>query len=209
MPPIRRDPALRLPEDAAQLEPDRVFGYNSPPFRHGGPNVDSSLTGITVRRHAGPVVRASHLELNLGSNSLRNTNGIIKLQGREQLVIEYSPPQIILTMDFYDGGGAHVAHLRRNRWAFNAREQFVLQTSSPAGASFSEGAWLRILERQSGTVVLEITAHSSGRLDVVNGRFCTHQGDVVELTPHLCRVGKGLTLFGDVRECRGGAVILG
>lgn len=154
-------------------------------------------------------MRASHLELNLGSNSLRNTNGIIKLQGREQLVIEYSPPQIILTMDFYDGGGAHVAHLRRNRWAFNAREQFVLQTSSPAGASFSEGAWLRILERQSGTVVLEITAHSSGRLDVVNGRFCTHQGDVVELTPHLCRVGKGLTLFGDVRECRGGAVILG
>lgn len=149
------------------------------------------------------------MELNLGSNNLRNTNGVLKLQGKEQLVVEYAGSQILLTMDFYDAAGAQIAHLRRNRWAFNSREQFVLQTSSPALAAISEGAWLKIFERVTGAVTLEIVAHAEGRLDLVNGRFYSHTGDLVELTPHVCRVGKALSLFGDIRECRGGAVVLG
>ena len=149
------------------------------------------------------------MELNLGSNNLRNTNGVLKLQGKEQLVVEYRSPQIVLTMDFYDGAGAHLAHLRRNRWAFNTREQFVLQTSSPTVSSLNESPWLKILERASGSVALEIIAQTDDRLALLNARFYSHTGDLMEVTPHLCRVGKALTLFGEIRECRGGAVILG
>ena len=61
------------------------------------------------------------LEIRLGSNIFRNTNGVIRVQGKEQLVLELAPDQerILLTIDLYDGSGNHVAHLRRNRWAFN------------------------------------------------------------------------------------------
>jgi hypothetical protein len=149
------------------------------------------------------------VEINLGSNNMRNTNGVIKLQGREQLVLEHNPTQIFLTMDLYDDAGTHLAHLRRNTWAFNRRERFVLQTSSPAVTSFSESPWLKILERQNGAIVLEVNMDANGRLNVFNGQFHTRKGDLVEITPHVCRIGTSVSLFGDVRECRGGSVIIG
>ncbi len=149
------------------------------------------------------------MEINFGSNHLRNTNGVIKLQGKPQLVVELSATQIVLTMDFYDSGGAHIAHLRRNAWGFNRREHFVLQTSSPTLAAFTEGAWLKVFERQTGTVVLEMTAQPDGRVQMLSGHFHTHTGALVELTPHICRIGTSLAWFGDIRECRGGSVIVG
>ncbi len=149
------------------------------------------------------------MEINVGSNNLRNTNGVIKLHGKEQLVIEQTPTQILLTMDFYDANAGQLAHLRRNRWAFNDHERFVLHTSSPTAAGFQEGPWLKVLERQTGDVVLEIRGQANGRLELVRGQFHTHRGELVEVTPHVCRIGTSMSLFGDVRECRGGPVIIG
>lgn len=149
------------------------------------------------------------MEINLGSNNLRNTNGVIKLHGKEQLVIEQTPTQILLTMDFYDANAGHLAHLRRNRWAFNDHERFVLHTSSPTATEFQEGPWLKVLERQTGDIVLEIRVNATGRLELVHGQFRTHRGALVEVTPHVCRIGSSMSLFGDVRECRGGPVIIG
>ena len=47
------------------------------------------------------------LELHVGSNVFRTTNGVIKLQGKEQIVLEvqHEPPALLLTMDFYDEQG--------------------------------------------------------------------------------------------------------
>jgi len=44
------------------------------------------------------------IELHVGSNVFRTTNGVIKLQGKEQLVLEVrpDPPTLLLTMDLYD-----------------------------------------------------------------------------------------------------------
>ncbi|MFO0775592.1 MAG: hypothetical protein U0172_13105 [Nitrospiraceae bacterium] len=148
-------------------------------------------------------------ELNFGSNILRNTNGVIRLQGKPQIVIELGDTQILLTMDFYDAEGLHVAHLRRNAWAFNRREQFMLQTSAPTASTFADGAWLTVCERQSGAVVLELTARPDTSVQMINAHFHTHTGAPVELTPHICRIGTDLSWFGDIRECRGGSVIVG
>lgn len=149
------------------------------------------------------------MDLNLGSNQLRNTNGVIKLQGKPQLVLELTATSILLTMDFYDESGVHVAHLRRNAWGFNRREQFMLQTSSPTVAAFAEGAWLKILERQTGATVLSVTARPDQQVEMTDGHFHTHTGALVELTPHICRIGTTVAWFSDIRECRGGSVIVG
>ncbi len=151
------------------------------------------------------------LELNIGSNVFRDTNGVIKLQGKEQMVVEFHPEegQLLLTMDFYDSAGSHIAHLRRNAWAFNTANRFALTIGSAPLSLFNGPLWLKVSDRSSGDVVLEITVTQSGKIHIPNGKFYTHKGHLVEITSHYCRVVPGLTLFGDVFEARGGAASIG
>lgn len=154
----------------------------------------------------------SLLELTIGSNVFRNTNGVVKLQGKEQMVVEFYPGenQLLLTMDFYDNAGTHTAHLRRNAWAFNTANRYVLTTSPAALSLFTGPLWLKVSDRHSGgDVVLEVTVTPNGKIQIPNGKFHTHKGHLVEITSHYCRVVPGLTLFGDVFEARGGAASIG
>src|SRR5574337_2214636 len=66
------------------------------------------------------------LELLIGSNIFRNTNGVVKIQGKEQLFLELKPEQglLLLTADLYSETGFHVGHLRRNVLVLNRAEQF-------------------------------------------------------------------------------------
>ncbi len=151
------------------------------------------------------------LELNIGSNVFRNTNGVVKLQGKEQMVVEFHPEenQLLLTMDFYDSAGSHVAHLRRNAWAFNTANRFALTTGPASLSLFNGPLWLKVSDRDSGDVALEVTVTHRGKIQIPNGKFYTHKGHLVEITSHYCRVVPGLTLFGDVFETRGGAASIG
>jgi hypothetical protein len=47
------------------------------------------------------------------------------------------------------------------------------------------------------------------KIRITSGRFCTHKGEVVTVSPHYCRIGTGLTMFGDVAESRGNAAVIG
>jgi len=66
------------------------------------------------------------MDLKIGSNAFRNTNGVLVIQGKEQVVLELRAEnrQLLLTMDLYDQESKHVAHLRRNAWGFNADNRF-------------------------------------------------------------------------------------
>ena len=148
-------------------------------------------------------------EIKLGSNIVRDSNGVLKFQGKEQLVLECRSGQLWLTMDFYDERGAHVAHVRRNQWAFNEGDRFALQTNSPALAPFGSSPWVTIANRETGEVYLEAVVTPKGRIELVQGRFFTHKGERVEVTPHVCRIGPTVSHFGEVFECRGGPAAIG
>lgn len=152
----------------------------------------------------------SGLELSIGSNVFRDTNGILKLQGREQIVLEHRPDEqrLLLTMDLYDDQGTHVAHIRRNAIVFNSGGRFVFH-SAPAGGADPGGTGFHIYDRSTGETVLEAAALPNGKIRLSSGRFYTHKGQLVEVTAHYCRIGGGPTLFGDVFESRGGPVQLG
>src|SRR5207249_12124811 len=100
----------------------------------------------------------SSMELNIGSNIFRNTNGVLALQGREQNVLEMRPDQtqLLLTMDLYDKEGSQIAHLRRNSWAFNDKDRFQLSTSPVALSLFRDPVWLKLTDKETGDVVLEV-----------------------------------------------------
>jgi hypothetical protein len=57
--------------------------------------------------------------------------------------------------------------------------------------------------------VLEARAVSENKIQITSGKFYSHKGTLVEITPHYCRIGSGMTLFGNIVENRGGMVVLG
>jgi hypothetical protein len=170
------------------------------------------LSDAGVPSPADPLVLGSPLpgpELLIGSNIFRNTNGVVKIHGKEQLVLEYRPENgvLLLTIDLYGEAGDHIAHVRRNRLLLNKGERFLLESGgiTPEGGN----PFVRLCERSSAGVVFEASALSERRFHIHTGKFYSHQGLAVDITPHYCRIGSGTALFGDIVENRGGTVALG
>jgi hypothetical protein len=150
-------------------------------------------------------------ELLIGSNIFRNTNGVVKIHGKEQLVLESRPEQglLLVTIDLYDTSGTQIAHVRRNELAINRAARFTIDVHRATTDMPSDAPWVRLYDQQSGEIAFEARVVSDHRIQITLGRFHSHTGALVDITPHYCRIGSGRTLFGDVVESRGGTVVLG
>jgi len=168
------------------------------------------ITPPASNDRAGAKRSQQRLELRIGSNIFRSTNGIITIQGKAQLVIERQPEQeLLLTMDLYDQHGAQTAHLRRNVFMLNQSEQFAIETHRPQGDRPGDDSWVRLTDRRSGSPVVEIHMVSAHRVHIVSGKFHSHRGALIDITLNYCRIGPNTALFGEIRESHGGMVSLG
>ena len=151
------------------------------------------------------------MDLKLGSNSFRNTSGVLTLQGKEQIVLELKPEtfQLLLTMDLYNAEGLRVAHLRRNTWVLNKEEAFAFASGPQAPTLFTDHAWVRMTERLTGEMVFEGKVVDKDVVEISSARFFTHLGQLVEISSHYCRILGNTTLFGDVQDMHGGPVRIG
>lgn len=151
------------------------------------------------------------LELLIGSNKFRNTNGVIRIQGKEQLFLESKPDQglLLVTIDLYSQTGAHIGHLRRNVLALNPADQFTVEVHRADISTPTDLPWVRVTDQSIGQTVLEACVVAHKKIQVVLGKFYSHKGILVDITPHYCRIGSGTTLFGDISENKGGTVTLG
>ena len=151
------------------------------------------------------------IELRIGSNSFRHTNGVITIQGKEQLVLEAKPEQglFLMTIDLYSHKGAKIAHLRRNVLMVNHNGRFLIHTNQGQPDPPTDQPWILLTDRETGEIVLEARMPTESKIHIPSGKFYSHKGDLVEITPHYCRIGSGMTLFGDIREAQGGSVVLG
>jgi hypothetical protein len=151
------------------------------------------------------------LELHIGSNVFRTTNGVIKLQGKEQIVLEVQPdpPTLLLTMDFYDEDGQRIGHLRRNTLSAAGSSRFAVSMNTTSDATLDDPLTVTISDRTTGGTVIEVYLFQRRKIRVTSGNFHTHKGDLVSISPHYCRLGTGLTMFGDVVESRGGTAVIG
>jgi hypothetical protein len=150
------------------------------------------------------------MELNIGSNIFRNANGVLKLEGREQVVVEIrgESPQLFLTADLYDATSVHVAHLRRNVWAFNFQNRFELQTSPPLSL-FSYPTWLKVFDRETNETIVDIHLVKEATIHIHTGRLYSHKGQPLDITPHCWRFPGHAAMFGSIQDIRGGAVVIG
>jgi hypothetical protein len=169
----------------------------SVPFHGTDPFSRSPSTGVLSK---------PRLELRIGSNIFRNTNGVVTIDGKEQLVVELKPElgQLLITLDLYHEQGGRIAHLRRNVLTVDERGRFAVKTSR--GQTLPA---LQLSDLQSGDPALEVHMMSVHRVDLVCGKLFSHKGMPVEITPHYCRIGSHTTLFGEILDMRGGPAILG
>ncbi len=174
--------------------------------------VESRRTPLLTHSDAGAAQsKKLGLDLLIGSNLFRDTNGVVKIRGKEQLVLELRPAEglLLVTMDLYSENGMHVAHLRRNEFVLNRSGQFAAETHRSQSGMQADPPWVRLLDRKSGPPVLETRVVSETRVHILSGHFYSHQGVPVEITPNYCRIGSNMTLFGEIVETRGGMVVLG
>jgi hypothetical protein len=139
------------------------------------------------------------LELHVGSNVFRNTNGVVKLQGKEQLVLETQPHPLalLLTMDLYDEQGTRVGHI------------FTINIKPSDETTPDDFPSVTVADRTTGHTVFEACLMQRRKIRITVGCFYTHKGELVTISPHYCRIGTGLTLFGDVADSRSGAAAIG
>ena len=151
------------------------------------------------------------LELHVGSNIFRTTNGIIKLQGKEQIVLEVQsdPPTLLLTMDFYDAEGQRIGHLRRNQLSAAGAHRFAVCVTAPPDPTLDDPLTVTVSERSTGATIIEVYLFQRRKIRFTTAHFHTHKGEAVSISPHFCRIGTGLTMFGDVVEGRGGTAVIG
>ena len=57
--------------------------------------------------------------------------------------------------------------------------------------------------------MLEASVTDRDKVQILQGRLSTHKGQLLEITSHLCRIAGVVTLFGDARDTRGGAIVIG
>jgi len=159
----------------------------------------------------GTDMKRAGTELVIGSNIFRNTNGVVKIHGKEQLVLEYKPDQglLLLTIDLYGEAGNHIAHVRRNTLALNEGGRFAIDVHRSSANASGDCPTVRLRDVPSDTVVFEAAAIAEHKVQISVGKFCSHKGTTVDITPHYCRIGTGMTLFGDIVDNRGRTVVLG
>jgi hypothetical protein len=114
-----------------------------------------------------------------------------------------------MTMDLYGEDGAHIAHLRRNVLALNQAGQFAVEVRRAQSNPPIDAPSVRLIDQRTGEIVLETVLASENRIQITSGKFYSHKGTLVDITPHYCRIGSNMTRFGDIVENRGGMAILG
>lgn len=150
------------------------------------------------------------LELHMGSNVFRNINGVVKLQGKEQMFWEVVPDleTLLLTMDLYDDKGVRVGHIRRNVIKSGEIGRFTVTANLHANARPDSAPSVTVSDRSNGQTVVEAFLVQGRKIRIAAGSFYTHKGELVQISPHYCRIGTGRTLFGDVVESRGGNALI-
>ncbi|MGH7166399.1 MAG: hypothetical protein ACREIS_12845 [Nitrospiraceae bacterium] len=151
------------------------------------------------------------MDLNIGRNIIRNSSGVLKVQGKEQVVLELGPEgtELLLTMDLYDSTGTRIAHVRRNVWAFNREDRFKLTIRQGYLSLYAPPPSLTLIDTHTEETVLEALVIDKLTVHILQGKWCAHAGDVLQITPHFWRLAGSVATFGTVNDARGGPVEIG
>ena len=141
------------------------------------------------------------MNIQLGTNTLRNTNGTFLAHGKEQLRIEWVEDQqkMALTMGIFMPTGTEVATLKQNTWETNPNDRFLL---------ISTPELLKVEDTTLKTTVMEIHKAENQTVNIPSAKFYTSKGTLSEVSAEWWRVGNKMELAGIDTDLEGGGIEL-
>lgn len=141
------------------------------------------------------------MDIEIGSNVYRNSNGVIEMEGVPLVQLAEKPSSGALLVNFalFDQAGRMVAKLVDSTLAFNERRAYELN---------KEPNRLELKEIESGKVVLRLEQRQPARVAINKASFWTIKGHLCEISSTECRIDKHRLSGGDT-DTKGGAASIG
>ena len=138
------------------------------------------------------------MDISIGSNHLRNTNGIIQAEGQNLIQVAISDDgALLLSMDLYNPTGTQVAKLEHNTWTSNSQDRFELK--------IDEDKTLLVDKTLKG-VILALKKENHNQVSIPQAKFYLPGGIVSEVTPERWHVGNKVELKDVDTDLHGGAI---
>jgi hypothetical protein len=141
------------------------------------------------------------MDLEIGSNVYRDTDGTVEVEGVPQLTVTLQKPEGPPLVNFvtFDETGRLTSKIVDNTMAFNERRAFELH-KLPAG--------LKLTHTESGKVILHVEMKAPNHVVVKQAKFITVKGHTLEVSPTEWKVEKRRMSKGST-DAKGGAVAIG
>jgi hypothetical protein len=141
------------------------------------------------------------MDIEIGSNLYRNSNGTIEVEGVPQLQVAYHPSSGALLVNFalFDSNGRMLAKMVESTLMFNERRAYEIAKTDKS---------LTLKEAESGKIVLKLDAKGPQVLSFVQGEFHTMKGHLLQVTATEWKIEKQHKR-GVTQDTQGGAVSIG
>ena len=141
------------------------------------------------------------MDIEIGSNLYRNSNGTVEVEGVPQIHVARHPATGALLVNFalFDSTGRMLAKVVDSTMMFNERRAYELTKTNRSVA---------MKEAESGKILLHVEVKDSDLVSFSRGEFHTMKGRLLHVSPTEWKLEKqqksGLT-----QDARGGAVSIG
>ena len=141
------------------------------------------------------------MDVEVGSNLYRDTDGMIEIDGVPQIQVMLKPTtdDLLVTFALFDTGGKVTAKLIDSTLMVNERRAYDVETTPKS---------LRLTHSASGTVILQMDVKAPGLVAFTQGEFHTMKGRAIHVSPTEWNIDK-LRVSGTTHDLKGGSVVLG
>lgn len=141
------------------------------------------------------------MDVEVGSNLYRNTDGMIEIEGVPQIQVALKPITGALLVNFalFNAEGKVTAKLNDSTLMINERRAYDV-TKTPKS--------LLLTHVESGTVILQMEVKTPDVVAFTKGEFHTLKGHVIRISSTEWNIDK-LRASGTTHDVKGGSVVLG
>jgi hypothetical protein len=141
------------------------------------------------------------MDVEVGSNVYRNTDGMIEIEGVPQIEVALKPGTGALLVNFalFNDEGKVIAKLNESTLMINEKRAYDVTRTSKG---------LLLTHSASGTVILQIEMTAPGVVALTKGEFHTVKGHVIRISPTEWRIDK-LHASGTTQDLNGKSVVIG
>lgn len=141
------------------------------------------------------------MDVEVGSNLYRNTDGTIEVEGIPQIQLAVKPTTGALLVNFalFDAGGKVTAKLNDSTLMINEKRAYEVSKTPKS---------LELTHLASGSIILKMELKAPDLVAFTKGAFHTVKGHLFEVSPTEWKIDK-LRASGTTQDLNGGSVVLG